>query len=91
MYGLQGCARIGSWVCHTTENCPSAWNYFQSVENPVNTKFVADWKAYAKKHNLPGADKAVTGIFLWVAGEVRCRADCKGCAEVSKPWRDGDG
>jgi urea transport system substrate-binding protein len=26
----------------------AAWNYFQSVENPVNQKFVADWKAYAK-------------------------------------------
>ncbi len=39
-----------------------------------NNKFVADWKAYAKKHNLPGADKAVTndpmeatyvGIHMW--------------------------
>ena len=25
----------------------AAWNYFQSVENPVNEKFVADWQAYA--------------------------------------------
>jgi len=38
----------------------AAWNYFQSVENPVNQKFVADWKANAKKQNPPGADKAVT-------------------------------
>ena len=52
----------------------AAWNYFESVENPANKKFVADWKAYAKKHNLPGADKAVTndpmeatyvGIHMW--------------------------
>ncbi|KPW65988.1 Branched-chain amino acid ABC transporter, periplasmic amino acid-binding protein [Pseudomonas syringae pv. broussonetiae] len=52
----------------------AAWNYFQSVENPVNKKFVADWTAYAKKKNLPGADKAVTndtmeatyvGIHMW--------------------------
>lgn len=25
----------------------AAWNYFESVSNPVNEKFVADWKAYA--------------------------------------------
>src|SRR5690349_17395966 len=52
----------------------AAWNYFMSVKNPVNKKFVDDWKAYAKKHNLPGADKAVTndpmeatyvGIHMW--------------------------
>ncbi|MGE8410805.1 MAG: urea ABC transporter substrate-binding protein [Pseudomonas sp.] len=52
----------------------AAWNYFESVENPVNQKFVADWKAYAKAKGLPGADKAVTndpmeatyvGIHLW--------------------------
>ena len=38
----------------------AAWNYFQSVENPVNEAFVSKWKAYAKAQNLPGADKAVT-------------------------------
>ncbi|MWV12046.1 urea ABC transporter substrate-binding protein [Pseudomonas sp. R-28-1W-6] len=52
----------------------AAWNYFQSVENPVNTAFVNKWKAYAKAKNLPGADKAVTndpmeatyvGINMW--------------------------
>src|SRR5690554_6278435 len=52
----------------------AAWNYFQSVENPVNTEFVSKWKAYAKAKNLPGADKAVTndpmeatyvGIHMW--------------------------
>ncbi|MWV15612.1 urea ABC transporter substrate-binding protein [Pseudomonas sp. L-22-4S-12] len=52
----------------------AAWNYFQSVENPVNTEFVNKWKAYAKAKNLPGADKAVTndpmeatyvGINMW--------------------------
>ncbi len=52
----------------------AAWNYFQSVENPVNTEFVNKWKAYAKAKNLPGADKAVTndpmeatyvGIHMW--------------------------
>jgi urea transport system substrate-binding protein len=52
----------------------AAWNYFQSVENPVNTEFVNKWKTYAKAKNLPGADKAVTndpmeatyvGIHMW--------------------------
>ena len=52
----------------------AAWNYFQSVENPVNSEFVSKWKAYAKAKNLPGADKAVTndpmeatyvGIHMW--------------------------
>jgi len=52
----------------------AAWNYFQSVENPVNSAFVDKWKAYAKAQNLPGADKAVTndpmeatyvGINMW--------------------------
>ena len=52
----------------------AAWNYFQSVENPVNEKFVADWKAYAKAQKLPNADTVVTndpmeatyvGIHMW--------------------------
>ncbi len=32
----------------------AAWNYFESLNNPVNKKFVADWKAYAKKKNPAG-------------------------------------
>ena len=39
---------------------PAAWNYFESVSNPVNEKFVADWKAYAKAKNLPNYGTAVT-------------------------------
>jgi urea transport system substrate-binding protein len=61
----------------------AAWNYFQSVENPVNAKFVADWKAYAKAHNLPGADKAVTndpmeatyvGIHMWAQAAEKAKS-----------------
>ena len=61
----------------------AAWNYFESVENPANKKFVADWKAYAKKHNLPGADKAVTndpmeatyvGIHLWAQAVEKAKS-----------------
>lgn len=52
----------------------SAWNYFQSVDNPINKKFVADYRAYAKAKNLPNADTVVTndpmeatyvGIHMW--------------------------
>lgn len=52
----------------------AAWNYFESVKNPVNTEFVKKWRAYAKAKNLPNADTAVTndpmeatyvGIHMW--------------------------
>jgi hypothetical protein len=38
----------------------AAWNYYQSVDTPQNKKFVADFKAYCKKNNLPDGDKRVT-------------------------------
>ncbi len=52
----------------------AAWNYYQSVEPPQNRKFVQAFKSYAKKNNLPGADKRVTddpmeaayfGVYIW--------------------------
>ncbi|WP_145476896.1 urea ABC transporter substrate-binding protein [Yersinia similis] len=52
----------------------AAWNYFQSVDNPTNKKFVEQWKAYAKANKLPNADSAVTndpmeatwvGMHMW--------------------------
>ncbi|MBV7484728.1 urea ABC transporter substrate-binding protein [Bordetella sp. BOR01] len=52
----------------------AAWNYFQSIKNPVNAAFIEKWKAYAKAHNLPNAATAVTndpmeatyvGIHMW--------------------------
>jgi urea transport system substrate-binding protein len=52
----------------------AAWNYFQSLDNPANKKFVTDWKAYAKAQNLPNYQTAVTndpmeatyvGINMW--------------------------
>lgn len=52
----------------------AAWNYFMSIENPENAKFIAEWKAYVKANNLPDADKRVTndpmeatyvGIKMW--------------------------
>lgn len=61
----------------------AAWNYFESVNNPVNQKFVAAWKAYAKAKNLPGADKAVTndpmeatyvGIHMWAQAVEKAKS-----------------
>ena len=66
----------------------AAWNYFQSVENPVNAAFVKKWKAYAKAKGLPNADKAVTndpmeatyvGIHMWAQAVEKA-----GTTEVDK-------
>jgi urea transport system substrate-binding protein len=52
----------------------AAWNYFESIKNPVNAEWIKKWKAYAVKMKLPNADKAVTndpmeatyiGINMW--------------------------
>lgn len=52
----------------------AAWNYFMSIKTPENKAFIAKWKAYVKKHNLPGGDKRVTndpmeatyiGVKMW--------------------------
>ncbi len=52
----------------------AAWNYFESLKNPQNQKFIAMYRDWAKAHNLPKADSVVTndpmeatyiGIHLW--------------------------
>jgi urea transport system substrate-binding protein len=52
----------------------AAWNYFQSVKNPVNNEFIKQWKAYAVSKKLPSANTVVTndpmeatyiGIHMW--------------------------
>jgi len=52
----------------------AAWNYFQSIKNPTNTKFINMYKDWAKKQKLPNADTVVTndpmeatyiGIHMW--------------------------
>lgn len=52
----------------------AAWNYFMSIDNPINSAFIDKWKAYVKKNNLPDGDKRVTndpmeatyvGIHMW--------------------------
>jgi urea transport system substrate-binding protein len=66
----------------------AAWNYFQSVKAPANDEFVKKWKAYATKHKLPNADKAVTndpmeatyvGINMWAQAVTKA-----GSFEVDK-------
>jgi len=52
----------------------AAWNYFQSIKNPVNDEFIKKWRAYAKAKKLPNAATVVTndpmeatyiGIYMW--------------------------
>jgi urea transport system substrate-binding protein len=52
----------------------AAWNYFESVKNPVNASFIKKWKAYALAKKLPNAATVVTndpmeatyvGIYMW--------------------------
>ena len=54
----------------------AAWNYFQSIEGDGNDKFVENFKAYCKKHDLPGGSDRVTddpieaayfGVYVWKA------------------------
>src|SRR3954470_20174192 len=60
----------------------AAWNYFMSMDTPENKVFVAKWKDYAKKHNLPEAEKRVTndpmeatyiGIHMWAQAVEQAR------------------
>ncbi|MBN8447433.1 urea ABC transporter substrate-binding protein [Accumulibacter sp.] len=52
----------------------AAWNYFMSLKNPENEKFVKMYKDWAKKNKLPNAGTVVTndpmeatfvGIHMW--------------------------
>jgi urea transport system substrate-binding protein len=61
----------------------AAWNYFESVKNPVNADFVKKWKAYAVAKKLPNAGTAVTndpmeatyvGIHMWAQAVVKAKS-----------------
>ncbi|MCP3658743.1 MULTISPECIES: urea ABC transporter substrate-binding protein [Herbaspirillum] len=61
----------------------AAWNYFESVKNPVNTAFIKKWKEYAKAKNLPNADTVVTndpmeatyvGIHMWAQAVEKAKS-----------------
>ncbi|MBK4735586.1 urea ABC transporter substrate-binding protein [Noviherbaspirillum pedocola] len=61
----------------------AAWNYFESVKNPVNTSFIKAYKDYAKAKNLPNADTVVTndpmeatyvGIHMWAQAVEKAKS-----------------
>ena len=61
----------------------AAWNYFMSLKNPENTKFVKMYKDWAKKQKLPNADKVVTndpmeatyiGIHMWAQAVEKAKS-----------------
>jgi urea transport system substrate-binding protein len=52
----------------------AAWNYFMSLKNPENAKFIKAYKDWAKKNSVPNLDTVVTndpmeatyvGINMW--------------------------
>jgi urea transport system substrate-binding protein len=61
----------------------AAWNYFESVKNPVNTEFINKWKAYAVAKKLPNASTVVTndpmeatyvGIHMWAQAVEKAKS-----------------
>jgi urea transport system substrate-binding protein len=46
---------------------PVAWNYYQTIDSPVNEKFVADFKAAygAEKVTSDPMEAAYTSLYLW--------------------------
>jgi len=61
----------------------AAWNYFESIKNPVNEDFIRKWKAYALAQKLPQAETEVTsdpmeatyiGIHLWKQAVEKARS-----------------
>jgi urea transport system substrate-binding protein len=61
----------------------AAWNYFESVKNPVNSEFIKKWKAYAAAKKLPNAETAVTndpmeatyvGIHMWAQAVEKAKS-----------------
>ena len=62
------------WIRPRSSAILAAWNYYQSVDTPQNKQFVANFKAYCKKNNLPDGEKRVTddpieaayfGVHVW--------------------------
>jgi urea transport system substrate-binding protein len=61
----------------------AAWNYFQSIESPENKKFVARFKAFCQKNNLPEGSKRVvddpicwayTDVYLWAKAAEKAKS-----------------
>ena len=61
----------------------AAWNYFQSLKNPENTKFIKMYKDWAAKQKLPNAASVVTndpmeatyiGIHMWAQAVEKAKS-----------------
>jgi len=61
----------------------AAWNYFESIKNPVNADFIKKWKAYAVAKKLPNAKTVVTndpmeatyvGIHMWAQAVEKAKS-----------------
>ncbi len=61
----------------------AAWNYFQSLKNPANEKFVKMYKDWAVKNKLPNAGTVVTndpmeatyvGIHMWAQAVEKAKS-----------------
>jgi urea transport system substrate-binding protein len=61
----------------------AAWNYFMSVKNPENDKFIKMYRDWAKKAKLPNADTVVTndpmeatyvGIHMWAQAVEKAKS-----------------
>ncbi|WP_202412757.1 urea ABC transporter substrate-binding protein [Duganella lactea] len=61
----------------------AAWNYFESIKNPVNADFIKKWKAYAVAKKLPNAATVVTndpmeatyvGIHMWAQAVEKAKS-----------------
>jgi urea transport system substrate-binding protein len=61
----------------------AAWNYFESVKNPINDGFIKKWKAYAAAKKLPNANTVVTndpmeatyvGIHMWAQAVEKAKS-----------------
>ncbi len=61
----------------------AAWNYFETIKNPTNAKFIKMYKEWAKKNKLPNADTVVTndpmeatyiGIHMWAQAVEKAKS-----------------
>ncbi|MDB5508013.1 MAG: urea transporter substrate-binding protein [Hyphomicrobiales bacterium] len=71
----------------------AAWNYFQSIDNPINKEFIAKWRAFTKNDKRVTNDPMeahVIGFNMWVkavekAGTVDSDAVIDALIGVSVP------
>ena len=75
----------------------AAWNYYQSVDTPQNKQFVANFKAYCKKNNLPDGEKRVTddpieaayfGVHVWKQAVEKAGKTGRGCGAQGRLWAE---